>query len=65
MNPNLIVHIVSSLVAAAGGILSIGDKITAMPGLPPNLVNAWPVVLVIATIIDRVGSAIVDANKPK
>lgn len=67
MNPKTLVHIISTLVASAGAILAIGDKITAMPGLPANLVNAWPLVVFVATLIDRIGSAIVDTkqeNKP-
>ena len=64
MNAKLYVHITSSLVAAAGALLAVGDKITAIPALPPYLVNAWPIVVFVATLIDRVGSAIVDnSNK--
>jgi len=59
------IHIVSSLVASAGAVLAIGDKITAIPSLPGYVVNAWPLVVFFSTIIDRVGSAIVDAQKEK
>jgi len=64
MNQKSFVLILSSIVAAAGAVLAVGDTITALP-LPPYLVNAWPVVLVSATLIHRVGMAIIEVNKPK
>jgi hypothetical protein len=57
------IHILSSLVASAGATLAIADKITAVPALPPSLVNAWPLVVFAATLIDRIGSAIIDTLK--
>jgi hypothetical protein len=65
MNPKTIVKIISALVAAAGGVLSIADVITAIPSLPPYVVNAWPLVFLAATLIDRVGIAIVNSLQGK
>lgn len=65
MKPKLYIHITSTLVASAGAILALGDKVVSMPGLPGWLVNAWPLVLFSATVIDRIGSALVDFGQPK
>lgn len=54
----------SSVVAAAGAVLAIGDTITALP-LPAHLVSAWPIALAASTLIHRIGMAIIEANKPK
>lgn len=62
MNSKRYVHLTSLIVASAGAVLAIGDKIIAMPGLPQGLVSAWPLVVFIATLIDRVGSLVVDES---
>jgi uncharacterized membrane protein len=61
----IILHIVTALVAIFGVILAIGDKITDIPGLNPQLVNAWPTVFFAATIIDRVGKVLINILTPK
>lgn len=43
-------------VAVSGGILAVADKITEMSLIPPDLANAWGVVLALSLIINRVGS---------
>jgi hypothetical protein len=65
MNPKSIVKLVSAIVAAAGGVLSIADVITAIPSLPPYVVNAWPLVFLAATLIDRVGIAVINSIEKK
>jgi hypothetical protein len=54
-----LIHIVSLLIALAGGVLAIGDTIKAIPGLPPNLANSWPMFLAGATAVDRIGGILV------
>lgn len=57
------IKIISAIVAAAGGVLAVADTITAIPNLPPYLVNAWPVFLAVATLIHRVGSIFITPEK--
>lgn len=65
MTPKLWVRIAASVVAASGAILAIGDKIIAMPGLPGDLVNAWPLVMFAAILTNQVGAAIIEGLKEK
>jgi len=66
MKPSkLTLNITSLILALAGAVLSVGDKITAIPSLPGWLVNAWPVILVLATVVHRCGSIMNDLGKPK
>jgi len=64
MTQKNIVLFLSSIVAAAGAVLAVGDTITALP-LPPYVVNAWPLVLAASTLIHRIGMAVIEANKPR
>ena len=65
MTPKAKVNTVSLIVAIVGAILSVGDKITAVPGLPGWLVNAWPLVFFLATLIHRLGPALIEFGQPK
>lgn len=43
-------------VAVSGGILAVADKIKEMSLIPPDLANAWGLVLALSLVINRVGS---------
>lgn len=43
---------ISLVLAITGGILAVGNTITSLP-LPGWLTQAWPIVLVLATVVDR------------
>jgi hypothetical protein len=53
-------NITSIVLAVVGAILMTGDKITAIPGLPGWLVNAWPLFYFIATLVNRLGPALTE-----
>lgn len=55
-----IVHILSLLIAIAGGILSFGDKWISMPGVPDWLTHSWPTFVFAATVVDRMGNLLID-----
>lgn len=59
------IKIISAIVAAAGGVLAVADTITAIPALPPYLVNSWPVFLAVSTLIHRIGGAIIADSQKK
>lgn len=61
----LILDLTGLFVSIAAGLLAIGNQITAIPGIPGWIVNGWPVVIVAATIIDRVGNIIISYLNPK
>lgn len=64
------IRYITALMALASGILAIGDKLSAMPGLPGWLTSSWPIVSAAAlafhtfaqTLITPADSA---ANKPQ
>jgi hypothetical protein len=62
MKPKTKVHIWSIVVATTGAVLTFGATIKEIPGLPGWLTQAWPFVFFLATLIDRVGSAVVDSK---
>lgn len=62
MNSKVVINIVSLIIAIVGVILAIGDKLTDIPGLPGWLVSSWPFVFFLATIINRIGAAILAWN---
>lgn len=61
--PKLILDLTSLSVALAGGVLALADKIVAIHGLPGWVVNAWPVVLLGATFVDRLGNIVLNFLK--
>lgn len=63
MNKIVMLHIVSLFIALAGAVLMVGDKITAIPGLNPWLVNNWPTFFFAATMLDRIGKIILNWAK--
>lgn len=50
--------IASLAVAIAGGILAVSNQLIAIPGLPGWLTCSWPVVLALATLVDRIGNIV-------
>lgn len=55
------IHVVSLLIALAGGLLGAADKITAIPGLPGWLSMAFPVVIAFSIVVNSSGGMIVAA----
>lgn len=55
----LIVDIASVAVAIAGGLLAMANEITSIKGIPGELSDKWPLVLVLSTIINRIGQAVI------
>lgn len=53
-------HIISILIVMAGGILSLGDKWFPMDAVPAWLTHSWQLVLVGATLVDRIGKLILN-----
>lgn len=59
------VRYITAFLALTGGILSVGDKLASIPGLPGWLTSSWPVVFALAGIFDRVAHALLsDPTKP-
>lgn len=58
------IRIITAFIALTSGILAIGDKLTAMPGLPGWVTSSWPLVLAIATIFNHVAHILIDPAVP-
>lgn len=58
------IRLTTAGIAAAGAILSIGDKLYSMPGIPGWLTSSWPVVMVSATIFNAVAHALLVPETP-
>lgn len=61
MSPKTI-RILTAVLAATGGVMSISDKLEQIPGLPPSFSQWWPAVLAFATVVDRIGHALLDTK---
>lgn len=55
----IIVDVVSIAVAATGGVLAVANEITAIQGIPGEWSNKWPLILVLSTLVNRVGQSII------
>lgn len=64
-NAKLAIDLTSLAIAISGGILAVGNQITAIANLPGWLTNSWPAFIAIATITDRVGNIILNYLKSK
>jgi|RhiMetdeSRZDD1v2_1073273.scaffolds.fasta_scaffold801778_3 hypothetical protein len=61
----LLTDLLSALVALSGGLLYVADEVRAINAIPAHLANAWGLVLVLATVINRVGQAVITRFLPE
>lgn len=53
MTPQQTLKIVSAVATAGDSILAYGDRIADVPGVPPGLAHAWPLIFLGIVAIDR------------
>lgn len=54
------IRIITACIVGSDGILAISDKLAKIPGLPPAFAQWWPVILVCASLFDRIGHILID-----